>query len=399
MGRAGEPQPAGAEVVEAQRLDAVRRYEILDTLPDAAFDRIASLARRIFGVPIGIVSIVDVERIWFKAHVGVGASEVAREPGFCATTILSDDPLVVTDARADPLASSNSLVTGSAGIRFYAGAPLVSPDGYRLGTVCVMDTVPRDCTQSEGEILLDLARIVVDELELRLAARRTVAMQEELRRQSDRARALAEAAALIDPLTGIRNRRALEADLAVASNEAQASGADVGLVMIDVDGLKEVNDMYGHFRGDQLLRRFATALQDSFRTTDGLYRLGGDEFTIVLPLTSTSDLGAIENRVKAAVTATRKAGFPGMDASIGMASLTEAGWSRDDGLALADRRMYRQKASSAHLRHVRVAAIQRASPEVERRALLNGFSIVPDPSHLEPESCEASDPVRRLDFR
>jgi signal transduction histidine kinase len=157
---------------ERERLDAVWRYEILDTPPDGAFDRITALAARIFDVPISIVSIVDSDRIWFKSRRGVGVDEIGRDPGLCASAILQYEPWVVTDATVDPRTLANPLVVGELGLRFYAGVPLTTREGYNLGTLNVIDTEPREVTGAEIATLEDLAAIVIDEMELRLAARR-----------------------------------------------------------------------------------------------------------------------------------------------------------------------------------------------------------------------------------
>lgn len=164
---------------EAARIAAVRRYDILDTPPDGAFDRIAASAAELFGVPIGIVSIVDSDRIWFKSHVGLdGLEQIDRDPGLCASAIMSDEPWIVTDASHDPRTLANPLVAGDFGLRFYAGAALTTSDGFNLGTLCVLDRTPREVTEAEARILTNLASIVVDELELRLSARRALALSE-----------------------------------------------------------------------------------------------------------------------------------------------------------------------------------------------------------------------------
>ena len=178
---------------EEARLAAVRRYDILDTPPDGAFDRLTSLAARQFGVPIAIVSVVDSDRIWFKSHHGVEVQEIGRDPGLCASAILQDRPWVVTDAAADPRTLANPLVAGEAGMRFYAGVPLQTAEGHNLGTLCVLDTEPREVTDEETATLVDLAAIAMDELELRLSARTAVAREQELRDQAERtARSLQE---------------------------------------------------------------------------------------------------------------------------------------------------------------------------------------------------------------
>ncbi|MFB9876347.1 PP2C family protein-serine/threonine phosphatase [Planobispora siamensis] len=173
---------------EVRRLAAVRRYQILDTPPDGAFDRVAALAARAFDVPMATVTIVDEDRIWFKAQRGLpaGMNQIRREPGLCASAILCGEPYVVTDARTDPRTMDNSLVDGPAGIRFYAAAPIITSDGYRLGTVNVLDVRPRTVDAAQLATLQDLAALVADELEVRLAAMATVARERRMRRELER---------------------------------------------------------------------------------------------------------------------------------------------------------------------------------------------------------------------
>jgi sigma-B regulation protein RsbU (phosphoserine phosphatase) len=171
---------------EAARIQAVRRYEILDTPPDGAFDRITALAARLFRVPIAIVSVVDTDRIWFKSHHGLpGVVEIDRQPGLCASAILYTEPWTVTDAAIDPRTLTNPLVAGDFGLRFYAGVPLTTTDGFNLGTLCVIDRQPREVLPDEIALLQDLAAVVMDELELRLTARRTVQREAHQRREAE----------------------------------------------------------------------------------------------------------------------------------------------------------------------------------------------------------------------
>ncbi|MDX6512793.1 MAG: phosphoserine phosphatase RsbU/P [Gaiellaceae bacterium] len=158
---------------ETERLAAVRRYEVLDTPADGAFDRITRLASVMLDMPISIVSLVDHDRIWFKSAEGLeGVDQIVREPGLCASAILADEPWIVEDAKSDPRTLANPLVAGEFGLRFYAGCALRTEDGYNLGTLCVIDKEPRTLTDEQVQVLDDLAAIVVHELELRLAARR-----------------------------------------------------------------------------------------------------------------------------------------------------------------------------------------------------------------------------------
>ena len=166
---------------EDERLAAVRRYGVLDTPPDGAFDRITRLASLILEMPIAIVSLVDHDRIWFKSSQGLdGVEQIGRDPGLCASAILADEPWVIEDARADPRALSNPLVAGEFGLRFYAGSALRTHDGYNLGTLCVIDKEPRQLTDQQIGVLDDLAALVVDELELKLAARQQARQATEL---------------------------------------------------------------------------------------------------------------------------------------------------------------------------------------------------------------------------
>ncbi|WP_199333871.1 PAS domain S-box protein [Oculatella sp. FACHB-28] len=160
---------------EAERLAALHRYKILDTPPEAAFDRITRLAARLFDMPIALISLVDESRAWFKSCVGFGANEVPRDDTLCSFAVLTDEPLIIPDARLDDRFACNPFVQAEPGVRFYAGAPLLSHDGFNLGTLCLLDSQPHDpLTPKQQATLVDLAAMVVDELELRLAAHRVV---------------------------------------------------------------------------------------------------------------------------------------------------------------------------------------------------------------------------------
>lgn len=161
-------------VNEEKRIEALKRYHILDTPPDGAFDHITALAASIFKVPISIISLVDNDRIWFKSHHGLSVRQIDRSPGLCASAILTDDLYIVEDARHDPRTLSNPLVAGEFGLQFYAAAPLQTEDYYNLGTLCIIDKEPREFLEDEKEILRHMSRIVMDEMELRLKLRSTV---------------------------------------------------------------------------------------------------------------------------------------------------------------------------------------------------------------------------------
>lgn len=160
---------------EEKRIEALKRFNILDTPPDGSFDRITKLAATIFEVPIAIISLVDTERIWFKSAHGLTVNQIDRVPGLCASAILSNDVYVIGDAGTDPRSLANPLVAGEFGLRFYAAAPLQTEDQCNLGTLCIIDKTPRTLTEKEQKILKELADVVMDEMELRLSLRNTVA--------------------------------------------------------------------------------------------------------------------------------------------------------------------------------------------------------------------------------
>jgi len=167
---------------EAERLNALHRYQILDTPPEPAFDRIAEMAATLFQVPMAVVSLVDKDRVWFKSHLGIDAEHCARDAGLCASAILSPGVYYLRDAAHDERAIGHPLVP-ALGLRFYAAAPLRTHDGLNLGTVCVLDQKPRELALHEAEMLTMLAALAMNQLELRLYAEK-VAHLEEVQRTS-----------------------------------------------------------------------------------------------------------------------------------------------------------------------------------------------------------------------
>jgi signal transduction histidine kinase len=177
------PPPTGAPAIrdraldERERLEILRRFDLLDTAPEEDLDDLTSIAAAICGTPISLITLIDADRQWFKSRVGVEHTESPRETAFCARAIAQDDDLfVVPDAAADPRFASNPDVTGGLHVRFYAGAPLVTQEGAALGTLCVIDREPRELTAGQERALRALSRAVV--------------AQFELRRQNERLRAL-----------------------------------------------------------------------------------------------------------------------------------------------------------------------------------------------------------------
>ena len=182
---------------EKQRLKVLWQYDVLDTVPEEVFDDLTDLAAHICEAPIALISLIDEDRQWFKSKIGVTISETSRDISFCAHAILNNDLLIIPDATQDERFKNNPLVTSDPKIRFYAGAPLLTPDGHALGTLCVMDNMPRTLRSEQQQALRVLARHVVTQLELRRHARELAAAREHTHKtRAELSRAQAEIARL-----------------------------------------------------------------------------------------------------------------------------------------------------------------------------------------------------------
>ncbi len=168
---------------EQQRLDALRRYRIFNTEAEKSFKNIARLVAEIFNVSIAMISLVDDQEVSFQSNTGMVNTMVPRGESFCSLTVLSPEVNVVEDARMDPVVADNPLVCGEFGLRFYAGAPLITPDGFMIGTVCVVDTKPRAFSEHDKRILAGMAGLVMDKIELHLTNMQNAERQQEINRE------------------------------------------------------------------------------------------------------------------------------------------------------------------------------------------------------------------------
>ncbi len=238
-----------ADDIEAERRCAVERYAILDTPADDAFDRIACIAARCLGTPIATIAIVDADRIWFKAGHGLDdLKEIPRDSALCASVILDDGPYVVRDALTDSRTAGNPFVHGDWGIRFFAAAPIVTPDGHRIGTVNVLDVKPHDPTDDDIATLCDLAAVVMDQLDLRLAALTPDRNERELRDTAILDRAMIEDYASVLQRSLLPPTLPNIPGLSVAAHYHPASSAQVGGDFYDVFALDR--QRWAFFLGD-----------------------------------------------------------------------------------------------------------------------------------------------------
>ena len=341
---------------EAGRQRALERYGILDSAPERFYDDAAALAAAICGTPIAMVSLIDNNRQWYKAKVGVDTSETHRKDAFCAHTIMTPDTtLIVSDAALDERFSGSTLVIDNPHIRFYAGAPLVTPEGFSLGALCVIDTTPREITPEQTAALESLARTVSAHLEQRrhitdleryiLEKDAQVEALEDYQRELEEASTRYREESLIDPVTGGPNRRACELHLADEHERAIRYETHYSLLMLDLDNFKDVNDLHGHSEGDTVLAMACRILQTSLRPSDFLGRLGGDEFVAILPHTDPEGARIIAERMRRGIyTASWTTAFP-VTVSIGIAYWKGGKKPARDVLARADEALYLSKNS------------------------------------------------------
>lgn len=242
---------------EEQRLRDLERHGVIGMATDENFDRIVELASSIFQVPMSLISLVEKDRQWFLTRKGLDATETPRTMAFCAHAIAADGVLVVPDALADERFCTNPLVTSEPHIRFYAGAPLRSPDGHNFGTLCVIDQQPRQPSDEQIHQLQLLSELAMREIELRRIA-------------------------TLCPTTGLPTRHTF---LAIGNREygrARQEGQPLSLLCFDIDNLRQVNSRWGHPAGDKLLVDLVQLSRRFLREVDFCARLGDGEFALLL---------------------------------------------------------------------------------------------------------------------
>ncbi|EJO9866205.1 sensor domain-containing diguanylate cyclase [Vibrio vulnificus] len=306
---------------EPQRIADLHSLNILDTAAEERFDRVTRIARRLFDVPIALVSLVDEDRQWFKSCFGLNASETPRDISFCGHAILGADTLIVEDASQDARFADNPLVTSEPHIRFYAGVPLMFEHSSCLGTLCIIDTKPRTLNEDERLDLIDLAKMAEREL-------------------------AATHSASIDDLTQISNRRGFMTLAKKSMAYCEVGDYPYSIAYLDLNGFKPINDQFGHQEGDLALKAFADTMKKSFRESDVFARLGGDEFVVFMSGASRSVAQIAIQRFTEALQRYNQSANRGYDLSFcaGIVSVEpDANISLDELLSQADKAMYQQK--------------------------------------------------------
>lgn len=273
--------------------------------------------------PIALVTLLDADEQQMCAALGTDVGVVDRADTFCTHTIVEpNDLLVVPDTHDDERFSSNPSVAAGPHIRFYAGVTIHSPDGHKVGSMCVLDTEPRTLSAEDELVLRDLGALVEREI-------------------------LHTSLAMTDSLTGLANHRAFTAACERFLSLGRRRSEPVSIIFADVNGLKAINDRLGHVDGDDLLRRAAAAVSSSTRASDVVARLGGDEFAVVLYDADATEAEAVISKIRHGVASDNEGHPSGVELSIALGSATA---EPDDAIAelvaRADAAMFRDKQSS-----------------------------------------------------
>ncbi len=337
---------------ERARLEALDQFDLLDAPRDSSFERIVRLIKEIFSVDIGIVSVIDAHRQSYQACVGLPNSEVPREESFCTLIVDSGVPMIIQDASKDARFANNPSVTGEAHVRFYAGVPLQTREGFVLGTLCAIDRRPKSFGARDLAILQELAGLAMERIELLQSA-------------------------ATDGLTGVLTRKAFKSESEKLIAQALRHQHDLACLVLDVDHFKKVNDTYGHSAGDEVLKAVSGACRGSLRAGDLIGRLGGEEFAFLLPHVDKAAAAAVAEKLRNAIAGSLVNGDFGtvsVTASIGSTNLSIVSRDTDTLIAQADAAMYAAK-SGGRNRCVSWHDLKGANGG-ERRRVLKSASIL-----------------------
>ncbi|CAH0528974.1 GGDEF domain-containing protein [Vibrio hippocampi] len=257
-------QPAPIPQDDESRIRAIRQLRISQQ-SEERFDRITRLAKRMFNVDMALVTVIDRDTQWFKSVMGFEGTQTGRDISFCGHAILGDEPFIVPDASRDRRFFDNPQVVDEPNIRFYAGVPLKLAQGFKIGTLCIVDSRPRHFSDQDVSDLMDLANLAESELAANLDS-------------------------TIDELTQISNRRGFITLADKVIQNCRFRTEPFSLALFDLDKFKLINDNLGHSVGDEALTTFACLLTENFRDSDVIARIGGDEFVVLM--SGTTDIEA-----------------------------------------------------------------------------------------------------------
>jgi diguanylate cyclase (GGDEF)-like protein len=279
---------------EIERQKSLDDLELLDTPADPYMDSLVRVAKDIFKVERVLISLIDRDRQWFKARANAEFSCTPRNISFCGHAILDEhQTFIVPDALQDERFVDNPLVTGAPFIRFYAGHPLIASSGLPIGTLCLLHSQPRALSEQEESRLRDLAQLVEGYIKLRSLSEHTRQLREAVSRERRKA--------LLDPLTQLWNRAALVHFYPGEVATAKLNNEHIGVLFIDLDHFKQVNDTHGHLIGDQVLVEAAHRIATSLRPHDLLLRFGGEEFVVISRVGSRTHLASIAERIRLSI--------------------------------------------------------------------------------------------------
>jgi len=325
---------------EDKRLEALHALDILYVPLEERFDRITRILCRLFDVPIAYLSLLDRDTQWFKSIQGVDLISTRRDESLCQHTLLEEEHLICEDTLQDARFADNPYVIHQPDIRFYAGMVLKS-HGQNIGTLCIADTKPRTFSDDDLNTLRDMDAWAQTELHITQLTDTQIELVGELGNAWQQAR--------IDNLTRLWNQGAIKQILHRAFHRHLLNLTPMAVLMIDADNFKQVNDLYGHISGDQVLQAIAAALRYSLRPDDAIGRYGGEEFMVVLDNCDAHQAAELAKRILSRIrslTFSEIAAELNVTASIGIAGSDARGLeSEEDLLRLADQALYRAKHS------------------------------------------------------
>lgn len=300
--------------------------DVLETPAKDRFERLTRLAKHMFDLPMAYVTLAADNPQWFQSSTGFNADPENMDSSFCSHTIHSSSTFLVPDASKDKRFAKHPLVIGEPYIRFYIGRSLRHHDNTKLGTLCMVDTKPRQMSKQDLLALDDLAELAEHEL-------------------------IASVLASIDDLTGLSNRRGFITLSKNILNVCARQNAPATIVLLDLNQFKAINDKFGHTEGDRALIKFSRYMKNTFRDSDILGRIGGDEFAVLLTHATVDYANEIIERLRQDVARATEIDSRGYDInfSVGIASIDDKQQSIEDLLDYADELMYKDKRETSPL--------------------------------------------------